>query len=185
MHQYKRICLWRQLRFFVAGMQKTSQVIILRLKVPRISNLHYPDQARWLSRRRRHDDDAHIHVALMRFFCLAWQVGVPANVLKTMADSRRRNFVEFSSFPLIAKVNRGSRYSFRACNYIAVRKADNARRLDRPFIAFMCTCSVFWLNIRRGFCRITPGEEGRYLLCSAFVNSVLSNCEIAGFRYLA
>lgn len=29
------------------------------------------------------------------------------------------------------------------------------------------------------------GEEGRYLLCDAFVNFVLSNCEIAGFRYLA
>lgn len=29
------------------------------------------------------------------------------------------------------------------------------------------------------------GEQGRYLLCDAFVNFVLSNCEIAGFRYLA
>lgn len=42
-------------------------------------------------------------------FSLDDQGGEPANILQTMAGSRWRNFAEFSSFPLIAKVNRGSR----------------------------------------------------------------------------
>lgn len=122
------------------------------LRTLRLSN--FP----WLSMlalEERCDDAVNTgRVPLMRFFCLAKQGDEPANVLKTMADSRRQNFAEFSSFPLIAKVNRGSRYSFRACNYIAVRRTMRA-----VWITFYCNVCAFWLNIRRGFCGITLGEK--------------------------
>jgi len=108
----------------------------------------------------------------------------PANILKTMTCSRQRNFPEFSSFSLIAKVNR-SRDSFRACNYIVIHKVENITRKIRATLLLLCICRAFWLNIRLDFCGITPGEKDRYLLYCTFINSVLSNCEIAGFRYHA